>query len=241
MSEIILLALILPVAFVAGFLRGLTGFGGPLILMPILVLFVAPASAAAMTILMDCVSNVGILRQAVRNASPWTVAWTVLSAWATLPVGTSVMLATDPHLVRSFIYAVIGCAAVVLLAGVRFRRRLRWYELASFGGTAGGVMGLTALGIVMVPVLFSTRCDASTSRANLIVWVFCVNLAMIGFLSFGGAMGWNEVVKGFALAPVYLAGAVLGQMYFGRVDEALFRRGVLIFLIGIALIGLLLV
>lgn len=238
--SILVVLLFMPVVLIAGFVRGLTGFGGPLILVPIFILFVDPPAAAAIVMLVDICGNVGILKEAVRDASWRTVVFTVLSACAAMPLGSYVMLTGDPDVVRSIIYVAVGGAAFILMFGLRFPRPLRFYELTGGGAVAGGVMGATALGIVIVPVLFSAPDDARTSRANVIVWVFFVSVVLVGLLLAGGGVGRAEVIQGFALAPAYSIGAYLGKKYFGRLDEERFRRYVLIFLCVISIAGLIL-
>lgn len=234
-----LLLSLMPVVLFAGFVRGLTGFGGPLVLVPIFVLFIDPPAAAAIVILVDIFSNLGILQEAVRQVSWRTVGFTGISAGAAMPFGSSVMLSADPDAVRAIIYVAVGCAALILLTGLRFPRALRSYELAGGGALAGSVMGATGLGILIVPVMFSTPDEARTARANLIVWVFCVSLVLIALLFLNGGAGRVELLHGLAFAPVYLVGALLGKRCFGRLDERLFRKVVLAFLLAMSVLGLL--
>lgn len=236
--DVLVLALFVPVVLIAGFVRGLTGFGGPLILVPIFILFVDPPTAAAIVMLVDICGNIGILKEAVRDASWRTVIFTVLSACAAMPLGSYMMLSTEPDVVRSTIYLAVGGAAVILMFGIRFPRPLRSYELAGGGAVAGGVMGATALGIVIVPILFSSPDNAQTSRANLIVWIFFVSLVLVALLFAGGGVGSSELLQGIALAPAYSIGALLGKKYFGRLDEHRFRRYVLLFLCAMSIAGL---
>lgn len=233
------LELFLPLALIAGFLRGLTGFGGPLVLVPAFVFFLKPASAAAIVLMVDSFSNLGILREALRLAGRRTVTLTLVGGAVAMPLGSLILVNADIGLVRDLIYAAVGCAALVLLAGLRFPRPLKSYELGASGGLAGGIMGATALGILIVPILFSMPDDAQTSRANIIVWVFAMNLVLIALLMGGGQMTKGDFAYAAVLAPAYLIGALIGKRSFGYVNEVLFRRIVLGFLLIFSTAGLL--
>jgi len=233
------LEVFVPLTFAGGFLRGLTGFGGPLIMMPFFIMFLKPAVAAAIVLFADAFSNAGILPSALRAAAVRTVGLTFLGASLAMPFGAVILVGADTELVRMMIYAAVGVAAILLLSGIRFPRPLKRYELSAGGAVAGGVMGATALGILIVPVMFSSPDDARTTRANLIVWVFVMNLLVIGVLFYEGVIGRTELIYAGILGPVYLVGAILGQRCFGRVNDVLFRKLVLGFLLIFSISGLL--
>ncbi len=237
--ELTVLLVSVPVVLFAGFIRGFTGFGGPLVLMPVLVLFLSPPSAAAIVLIIDICSNIGLLKDAFRSAAKRTVLFTVLSAVAAIPFGSYLMISVDPANVRNLIYAAVGIAALILLTGVRSSRPFKSYELVAGGVGAGGVMGATALGILIVPILFSMADTARTARGNLIVWVFFVSIFLLGVLFFENAVGQREFILGVGFAPIYLIGAVFGKNCFGQLDEEVFRRWVLSFLMAISVAGLL--
>jgi uncharacterized membrane protein YfcA len=233
------LEIFVPLTFAGGFLRGLTGFGGPLVMVPFFIMFIQPAAAAAIVLFADAFSNIGILRDALRSAGARTVGLTLLGAGLAMPFGAVILVGAETEVVRMMIYAAVGIAAIVLLSGIRFPRPMKSYELSAGGAVAGTVMGATALGILIVPVMFSTPDDARITRANLIVWVFVMNILVIGVLFYEGVIGQRELIYAGILGPVYLAGALLGQRCFGHVNDVLFRKLVLGFLLIFSISGLL--
>ncbi|MGD9868485.1 MAG: sulfite exporter TauE/SafE family protein [Hyphomicrobiales bacterium] len=238
MSELQALALFLPMSLFSGFVRGLTGFGGPLILIPAMAFFISPVSATATAVVVDMWSNVTLLRQAIRNASRNTVILLALSSGLAIPMGGWVLLTADPEMVKRILYIAVGIAALILLTGWRFPRPMKPVELLGGGALAGLVMGSTGLGIIIVPVLFSMPEAAATSRANLVVWVFLMSVLLGSVLALGGGFGTTELIRGLALAPAYLLGTWLGQKAFGRIDEKAFRTIILVFLLIFSGVGL---
>ena len=103
MPDLTVLLVSVPVVLIAGFIRGFTGFGGPLVLMPVLVLFLAPPSAAAIVLIIDVCSNFGLLKDAFRFAARRTVLFTVTSAIVAIPFGSYLMISADPGSVRTLI------------------------------------------------------------------------------------------------------------------------------------------
>lgn len=238
MSEWHLLALFIPVSFFTGYVRGLTGFGGPLIFIPVLAFVVSPVSAAATGVVVDMSSNISLLRSALTHASLRTVCLTAIGAAAAIPLGGMILLKADADFVRQLLYVSVGVAAIMLLTGWRFPRALKPAELLGAGTVAGAVMGATGLGILIVPVLFSTPDNAKTSRANLVVWVFLVSLLLATMLAVGGGLSMTELTRGLLLAPAYLVGTFVGQKSFGYIDEKRFRALILVFLLLFSAAGL---
>lgn len=233
-----LAALLAPAVLFAGFVRGLTGFGGPLLLVPVFVTVFPPAAGAFIVALVDLLSNVGLLPDATKRMSRRAVVISAAGAAVTVPFGIVVMTTADPAVVRDIIYVVVGLAALILLTGFRFPRPLRMIELLAGGALAGVVMGATSLGIVIVPFLFSMPEPAATTRANVIVWAFLLGIFLVVALAFKGVVGGRELMFVAVFSPIYLAGVILGKKLFNRLNELAFRRGVLIFLFGIAAVGL---
>ncbi|KAA3625831.1 MAG: hypothetical protein DWQ08_08900, partial [Proteobacteria bacterium] len=203
-----------------------------------LVLIEPPATVAFVVLVVDLISNVAILPSAIRLASYRTVGLTVVSSCAAIPLGNAIMLTGEPIVVRAFIYLTVGFAALVLMTGLRFPRPLRSWELVASGAAAGGMMGTTALGIAIIPVLLSTPDALSTSRANIIVWVFFAGAVLLAILAWNGGATGREALIALALAPGYSIGAWFGKSQFSSINEAAFRKWVLRFLLVISVLGL---
>ncbi len=232
------LAIITPVIFIAGLVRGITGFAGPLIMVPLLGFFYSPASAIATSTLVDLSSNVSLLRDASRQASRNTVLCLILGALITIPLGGYALLTLDARLIARMVYAVVGFFSIVLLFGWRYKRRLSPRQFFGVGAASGFILGATSFGVAVLPFLYSGSDTAARSRANFILWaLFC---ALIGFaiVLAGGRVGRPELWRALLLIPFYFAGTVTGNRFAKRVDDIMLRRIVLIVLLVTAAAGL---
>jgi uncharacterized membrane protein YfcA len=231
-------AILGPVVFVAGLVRGTTGFAGPLIMVPVLGFFYSPASAVAISTLVDLSSNVSLLGDALRQASRITVASLICGALITIPFGGYALLAFDATVIARTMYAVVGFFSLVLLSGWRYKKVLSPKQYFGVGAASGVILGATSFGVAVLPFLYSGTDTAARGRANFILWaLFC---ALIGFaiVAVGGRVGAPELWRALVLIPIYVAGTYLGNRVAKRIDDALLRRIVLVVLLATAVAGL---
>jgi len=231
-------AIITPVIFIAGLVRGTTGFAGPLIMVPVLGFFYSPVSAVAISTLVDLSSNVSLLGDALRQASRITVASLICGALITIPLGGYALLAFDATVIARTMYAVVGFFSIVLLLGWQYKKPLSPKQYFGVGALSGVILGATSFGITALPFLYSGTNTAALGRANFILWaLFC---ALIGFaiVAIGGRVGAAELWRALLLIPIYVVGTYLGNRVAKRIDDALLRRIVLVVLLATAIAGL---
>ena len=235
-------AVLAPIAAVAGFIRGFSGFGGPLILLPIFGLYMKPAEAAWVMMWVDILVNLRLVPETRRDARidilvPLT-AGTVLA----MPAGLWLLTTIDPVLMRRILCVAILVAALILMTGWRYRGDAGRAAWLGIGGICGVVMGATSLGVTGVLFLNGGKLPVAAARGTFIVWVFLTTLAFLAMLavlksSAGAAQTLTPIL---VFAPLYLAGAALGSRQQRKADEALVRRLVLMLVVVIALVGLVL-
>jgi uncharacterized protein len=210
--------------FGAAYIRGLTGFGMAIILVPLLGLIIAPAEAVVVGIIVQLlIGPVGlgkIIADAERRSALIIAAWAVLAT----PLGLWLLGLTSPDLARLLIAVIaIGAFALVLLPPTRGRKP---------GGLATGLTGI-ASGILtgfaampgppVVPFYMRQKLPPATTRASMMLVFFATAIA--GTLS-AFALGVATVPLlwlSLLLFPAVLAGNWLGAMAFGKVSERLWR------------------
>ena len=77
----------LTTAAVAGFIRGFTGFGGPAVMILVLVQFYAPVSVLTKVAIIDAVANVKLLPNTVREVDRRVTTCLIISSLAGAPIG----------------------------------------------------------------------------------------------------------------------------------------------------------
>ena len=231
-------AVLIPTAAVAGFIRGFAGFGGPLVMLPVLTLFLPPAASVPAMMWIDLLVNVGLLRGGLRNAQTSVVVPLTLGTLIAMPLGVLALIAADPMLMKRGISAAILVAAIVLLTGWRYRGAITAPGWTGVGALAGLVMGATSLAVTAALFLNAGTQTAAQSRANFIVWVFIASLALLAMLAVGTGFDGGLLRPIAILAPPYLAGSLVGSRLNLSAPEALVRRAVLLLVVAVALTGL---
>jgi len=232
------IALAAGAALRGGFYRGLLGFGGALILAPALVFVVEPVVMVPLIMLIDLPANVGLLKQVWWDWDRHVVALIVGGTVIGLPVGIYLLGVIEPDVLARVIYAMVALAALLLMSGWRYRRRLNRGVLLTAGAANGITLGATSIATGMVPVLYGGAVAMSAARANMIVWMSISGPLIFAIVSVmhGTTQGLFEAA--IVLAPLYLLGVFVGAKSFKRVNEALFRKLVLWVLLTAGLLGL---
>lgn len=233
------LAVVVPVAFCGGLTRGFTGFGGPLLVLPVMAVFEPAATAAASVLCMDVFANVQML-PAVRSRWSARVLLPLLAGTLIgLPLGTHVLVTLDPLAMRRVIAGVVLGAAAVLLAGWRYRRAIHTPGFGAIGLVGGAVMGATGLGVVTPLLINAGPGSAVENRATIVAWVFVATLFMLALLLARQVLVPAQLPSLLPLIASYVAGIAVGCRMHDRVSETTARRGTLLCVIVIALISIL--
>lgn len=221
----------------AGFVRGFAGFGGPAVLVLVLTQFFAPASVVLKVMLIDVVANSYLVPSSFRSVRWRTALPLSIATLVTMPLGMLALEVLDPVLIKRAIAVVVGLCSLVLLLGWRYRRRPGIAVLILIGAFSGVVLGATYLILIVVVFLLAGPDDAATSRANIIVWAFCMALAFIGTHVAIGNVVWHEALPALALGVLYALMSAAGGYMFARSREERYRRFVLWLLAMLAGIG----
>ena len=91
------LAFLLATAFIAALARGFSGFGAALIFLPLAATVTDPKIASPLLLITDAVLAVGFIPPALRVADKREVGIMGLGAAIGIPLGTLILVRTDPH------------------------------------------------------------------------------------------------------------------------------------------------
>ncbi len=223
------------IAGAAGVVRGITGFGGALVMTPPLALLLGPRLAVPVVLLLESVVAAPMLVQ-TRHLVRWRVIGAiVVAACITVPLGTLILVATDPQIIRRAIAVTVIVFALALLRGWRYAGRPRLVTSVGLGAMSGAMLGATSIGAPPVILyLLSGPDPVETTRANLTLYLTVISLAGIVMLGYHGLFdaraGWTSLW----LAPAYYAGLIGGVRLFPRFTDTRFRQLTLMLLIGVS-------
>ena len=229
------------IAAVAGVVRGITGFGGAMVMAPPLALLLGPALAVPVVLILESIAAAPMLVQTRREVR-WPLVGPILAAaCVAAPLGSYVLIVAEPQLLRLTISAFVILFSLVLLAGWRYAGRQRTGTSIAIGAVSGAMLGATSIGgPPVILYLLSGPDSVQSTRANLSLYIAATALVSLLALWAAGALAAGAVTASLLLAPGYLAGLAGGVRAFPHFDERRFRRFTLLLLITLSA-GILLV
>ena len=229
------LALAFAIAVAAGAVRGITGFGGALVMTPPLALLFGPTVAVPVALLLESVVAAPMLVHTRRDVRWRTIGPILGTACATVPLGGYVLLTTDALTLRRAIAAIVIVFSLLLLRGWRYEGRQRIATSIGLGALSGAMAGATSIGGPPVILYLLSGSDAvATTRANLTLFVALTSLAAIIALWANGVLGADAARTGLVLAPAYYGGLVAGTRAFSRFNDIRFRQFTLLLMIAVS-------
>jgi len=235
------IAAVLGIFLIGGLIKGVLGFGLPLITMSLLPFVVPIDMALALSGMVQPFTNfqqLGGLRTARRMGARF---WPVLVALPPgVAIGAYVLSAIRPeHLLAILGVAVMSFVSVTAL-GVRVPIPARWArEIAMATGFLAGIVGaLTAAnGPVFIVYLVSRAVGRAVFRAGIALMFLVSSVCLLTGFASVGVLSWERAGLGLVcLAPSFL-GMHLGNRVGRRLGAGPFRWAVLgcLFVIGLRL------
>lgn len=217
------IAAALVATFVSAFVRGLTGFGMAIILVPILALALLPVDAVLVTNFLALFIGGSEIIRLVRDAekSAWMICALVVCF---TPPGLWFLTITGTDLAR-FIIALVAVIAFILI--LMPQKKDIVYGSAttgSVGGLSGLMTGFAGMpGPPVVPYYVGRNLPRAITTASMLL-IFTV--AAASGLAAGAALGeleWRLFWLALALFPAVLIGNWLGAKASGKVSDRSWR------------------
>src|SRR5215470_3617676 len=108
------------IVIVAGLVRGTTGFGGAMLMTPVLSVLYPPVNAVVIALLLETAAALVMFPDAVPKARSRTLLYLTLPAVFTVPLGGYLLLTLDPSVARKVISGVVILFSSMLLFGFRY-------------------------------------------------------------------------------------------------------------------------
>ncbi|MEZ5667489.1 MAG: sulfite exporter TauE/SafE family protein [Alphaproteobacteria bacterium] len=219
------LAIVATAVLVAGVVRGFSGFGTAMVLMPIASAAYSPTTALVLLFVTDTVMTVPLVARAAPLCRWRQVLPMVAGAAVTAPLGVYLLTELDPVLVRWMMSLLIFAVVAVLIAGWRYRRAATPPLAFGVGGASGFSAGLTGLSGPPVVLFWLGGQDAQPRqvRADLIVYFGLMSVISAYSYWLNDVFTWVAVQIAVLLLLPYGLGLWLGARGFGRSREAHYR------------------
>ncbi len=215
-------------AFLAGIVRGFSGFGGAMVLVPILAATHGPQTAVPVLVLTDFVLTLPLAWVARRRCA-WREILPLTSGYAlALPLGIAVLLVADPTLLTRATGLLVLAMAAAMALGLRREAGASRRAAAGVGLASGFLAGSTGVGGPPI-VLFwlGGRDTAPQVRANLIVFFTVVGALSLTLLTVSGLNNHETLTLTAVIMPVYGLGLLAGARGFTGLPERVYRPAAL--------------
>lgn len=218
----------------AAFVRGLTGFGMAILLVPILALALPPVEAVVLANALSLLIGATEVRQLVREAetSAWVIGALVV---VTTPFGLLALSLTGADVARLVIALIAFSAFVAILLprrGSAMPGRLVTGAVGVLSGLMTGYAGMP--GPPVVPYYAGRALPRATIKASMLLVFVIAASAGLASAAWLGILGWELIVFALVLLPAILIGNRMGMAVSGRISDPVWRTSVGVVLAGAA-------
>lgn len=229
-----MLALAAAMTLVASAIRGLTGFGMAIVLVPLLGMIMRPEDAVVLAIILQFIIGPVGMRSILAEADRPSALKIAAIAMATTPIGVWLLANTPPDVARAIIACIAICAFLLVAATFGARERPTLFTTMATGAAAGVLTGFAAMpGPPVVPYYLRAAFSPHEARGSMMLIFFATAIAgTISALAIGlvsAPLVWLSVI----LTVPMLVGNALGGLAFGRVPDPAWR-GLVALLLGVA-------
>jgi uncharacterized membrane protein YfcA len=237
-GTIILLCVGLAMVFVAGLIRGFTGFGFAIAAVPLLSLLLPPAQAVPIVLVMQVLVSLVGLREASRICDWHSVRLLTIGAAVATPLGVWGLAHLPSAPVRAAIAAIVLLSVAVLGRGVRLHRALGAGGVLAFGALAGLFNGLAGMpGPPVIAFYLAAPVAIAVGRASMIVFFLATAVVALVLVTALGMLSWPIATGAVLGFPVVWFGSWLGAMLYRRSRDRGYRVVALSLLVATALLA----
>ena len=232
--------LILFIVFVASIIRGFNGFGFSATCISGFS-FILPAIQIVPIILILEVFISIFMIPYIWNKIDWNFVFKLLIGIAIgSPIGLYLLKYLSPETTHLYVCLIIIFFSILLMRGY-INKKINNNQSKIFTGIiSGSLNGLTTLGGMPVALfLLITSIQPAVIRGSLAALFFLTDIYAFILSYFGGIVDMTTIYRTLPLIVVLPAGAFIGNKFFIKSKEKLYRKVVFYFLIIISIFGIL--
>ena len=226
--------------FVAGIIRGYSGFGFAMVAVTSISLVLPPVQVVPLVLILEVLASIKLVPQVWRDIDWYSLRWLLAGSLFATPIGVYLLANVPAESMRISISLLVLVAAILLLYGWAWRRMPGRPLILSTGVACGILNGAAAIGGPPVILFYlSSPAAVTVSRASIIAYFLGIDAMSLAMASIQGLTTFKTLqMTSICLIPLYL-GITVGSRKFTKTDKESFRQHVLILLIILSVAGLL--
>lgn len=226
-------------AFLAGIVRGFTGFGTAMVYLPFAGQVLLPFEALTTLLIKDLTGPLIHVPRALKEGHPGDVVRLGIGAVIGLPLGVWVLSQVPPEVFRWGVSLVALGMLAVLIAGLRYHGRLTKpliFATGALGGFLAGCVGLPGPPIILL--YMASTLPVSAIRANNMLYLILADVLMFVVLWLNGYLVASAIALGVLMILPYTLGNWAGARLFRPEAERVYRWAAYAIIAGSAIMGL---
>jgi len=213
------------VVFLGGLLRGYTGFGFALAVVPTLSLILPPVEIVPAVAAIGIPAGLLLIGKIGRTADWRATGHLTVGAIPGLPLGVWALASLDADVMRAIIGSIVLVTVLLLWRGFRFRHTPPRSARIGMGFLSGAINGATTMGGPPVIVYFlALPGHVAIGRASILVYFFFLSIATTASNGFAGLVTAKVMVWTVLMLPCFFAGSILGDRGFDKSGADTYRR-----------------
>lgn len=230
---------VIVIVFVAGVLRGFTGFGFGLMAVPTLTLILEPSAVVPAALIVALIVGAELVPRAWRHVEWRSMRLLLAGAVVGTPFGVYGLSALPANVMRGVIGAIVLLAVILLWRDVKFAMTPPKTARLGIGLLSGLLNGATGMGGPPVIIYFLASPEGVVvGRASLLVFFFFTALWSVAVTGAAGLIDVKTVTFAGLMFPFMGLGNWIGNHWFKKSAADTYIRVALVFLAAIAVIAL---
>jgi uncharacterized membrane protein YfcA len=225
--------------FVAGIIRGYSGFGFAMVAVTSMSLVLPPVQVVPTVLILEVLASIRLVPQVWRHIDWFSLRWLLAGSLVATPLGVYLLATIPAAPMRMSISLLVLVAATLLMRGFAWKR-MPGKSLTIITGVACGMLnGAAAIGGPPVILFYlSSPAGVTISRASIIAYFLGIDsMSLVMAAVQGLTTSATLLTTAVCLLPLLL-GITVGSRMFINVDQDSFRHHVLILLIILSIVGL---
>ncbi|MEX1108941.1 MAG: sulfite exporter TauE/SafE family protein [Dongiaceae bacterium] len=227
------------VVFMGGVLRGYTGFGFALAVVPLLSLILSPAEIVPAVVAIGIPAGLLLVGKIARIADWRSTIMLALGAIPGLPIGVLALANLSADVMRAIIGLIVLIAVFLLWRGFRFAAPPPRRARLGLGFLSGMINGATAMGGPPVIIYYlALPGEVAIGRASILVFFFFLSIATTTSAGIAGLLTPRVLVWAALMLPCFFIGSWLGDRGFDKTGAGTYRRIAMIALALVAVVAI---
>ncbi|MEH2511057.1 putative membrane protein YfcA [Nitrobacteraceae bacterium AZCC 1564] len=214
------IGLVIFTVMLAGVLRGITGFGGAMLMTPLLSVVLGGVPAIIIVLAIETAAALIMVPAIYGDVRLGRLILLTAPACLTVPIGSALLTSLDPSSSRRLIGGAVVVFSLALMSGIRYSRHPTPSLTAAVGALSGVLLGATSIGAPPVILFLLSGPDpAKTTRAILTVFISITSLVGVVATLHNAERSAPPASWVCLLCVIYLGSIFVGMKLFHKLND----------------------